>query len=95
MVKWSKTAMDDLRRIYNYISEDSVIYAKKVVEEIINKSDYLKAYPNIDRAIPELNNPRIRELIVYSYRMVYQVESEDVEILTLVHSRKNFDLEIK
>lgn len=36
MVKWSKTAMDDLRRIYNYISEDSVIYAKKVVEEIIN-----------------------------------------------------------
>ncbi len=95
MVKWSKTAMDDLRRIYNYISEDSVIYAKKVVEEIINKSDYLKAYPDIGRAIPELNNPRIRELIVYSYRMVYQVESEDVEILTLVHSRKNFDLEIK
>ena len=95
MVKWSKTAMDDLRRIYNYISEDSVIYAKKVVEEIINKSDYLKAYPNIGRAIPELNNPGIRELIVYSYRMVYQVEREDVEILTLVHSRKNFDLEIK
>ncbi len=95
MVKWSKTAMDDLRRIYNYISEDSVIYAKKVVEEIINKSDYLKAYPDIGKAIPELNNLRIRELIVYSYRMVYQVESEDVEILTLVHSRKNFDLEIK
>ena len=47
------------------------------------------------RVIPELNNPRIRELIIYSYRMVYQVESEDVEILTLVHSRKNFDLEIK
>ncbi|MEA4964028.1 type II toxin-antitoxin system RelE/ParE family toxin [Lutispora sp.] len=95
MVKWSKTAMDDLRRIYNYISEDSVIYAKKVVEEIINKSDYLKTYPNIGRSIPELNNPRIRELIVYSYRMVYQVESEDVEILTLVHSKKNLDLEIK
>jgi len=72
-----------------------VIYAKQVVEEIINKSDYLKDYPNMGRVIPELNNPRIRELIIYSYRMVYQVESEDVEILTLVHSRKNFDLEIK
>ena len=87
--------MEDLKRIYDYISEDSVIYAKQVVEEIINKSDYLKDYPNIGRVIPELNNPRIRELIIYSYRMVYQVESEDVEILTLVHSRKNFDLEIK
>ncbi|MDD2480824.1 MAG: type II toxin-antitoxin system RelE/ParE family toxin [Lutispora sp.] len=95
MVKWSRTAMEDLKRIYDYISEDSVIYAKQVVEEVINKSDYLKDYPNMGRVIPELNNPRIRELIIYSYRMVYQVESEDVEILTLVHSRKNFDLEIK
>ncbi|MPN40174.1 hypothetical protein SDC9_187710 [bioreactor metagenome] len=95
MVKWSRTAMEDLKRIYDYISEGSVIYAKQVVEEIINKSDYLKDYPNIGRVIPELNNLRIRELIIYSYRMVYQVESEDVEILALVHSRKNFDLEIK
>lgn len=92
MVKWSKTATDDLRGIYDYIAKDSVVYAKRVVEEIISKSDYLKKYPNIGRAIPELSNPEIRELIIYSYRMVYQVENENVEILTLVHSRRNFDL---
>lgn len=92
MVRWSKTATDDLRRIYDYIAKDSVVYAKRVVEEIIHKSDYLKEYPNIGRIISELGNPKIRELIIYSYRMVYQVEDENIEILTLIHSRKNFDL---
>lgn len=94
MVKWSKIAIDDLRGIYDYISKDSVVYAKKVINEIINKTDYLEEYPNIGRAAPELSNERIRELMIYSYRMIYQVENGDVEILTLVHSRKNFYLEI-
>ena len=95
MVRWSETATGDLRRIYDYISNDSAVYAKRVVNEVIDKSEYLKEYPNIGRVVPELNNSKIRELIVYSYRMVYQLENEDVEILTLVHSRKNFDLELK
>ncbi|WP_077369781.1 type II toxin-antitoxin system RelE/ParE family toxin [Anaerosalibacter sp. Marseille-P3206] len=95
MVKWSKIAIDDLRGIYDYISKDSVVYAKKVINEIINKTDYLEEYPNIGRAVPELSNERIRELMIYSYRMIYQVENGDVEILTLVHSRKNFYLEIE
>lgn len=95
MVRWSKTATDDLRAIYDYVSRDSVIYAKRVIDELVDRSDYLKEYPNLGRVVPELNNPRIRELIIYSYRMVYQTENGDVEILALVHSRKNFDLEIK
>lgn len=95
MVKWSKIAIDDLRGIYDYISKDSVVYAKKVINEIINKTDYLEEYPNIGRAVPELSNERIRELMIYSYRMIYQVENGDVEILTLVHLRKNFYLEIE
>lgn len=93
MVKWSKTATDDLKGIYDYISKDSVIYARRVAEEIVNKSDYLEQYPNIGRAVPELSNPRIRELIIYSYRMVYQVDNGNVEILALIHSKKDFDLE--
>jgi len=95
VVKWSKTATGDLRKIYDYISNDSAVYAERVINEIINKSEYLKEYPNIGRVVPELNNSKARELIVYSYRMVYQLENENVEILTLVHSRKNFDLELK
>lgn len=95
MVKWSKTATDDLRAIYDYISKDSMVYAKRVIEELVSKSEYLVEYPNLGRIVPELNNSKVRELMIFSYRMVYQVENDDVEILTLIHSRKNFDFEIK
>lgn len=61
MVKWSKTATDDLKAIYNYISKDSKVYAKRVIEELLNKSDYLKEHSNLGRAVPELNSPGIRE----------------------------------
>ncbi|MCR2044037.1 type II toxin-antitoxin system RelE/ParE family toxin [Anaerosalibacter massiliensis] len=60
MVKWSKTSTDDLKAIYDYIAKDLVVYDRRFVEEIINKSDYLKEYPNIGRAVLELSNPRIR-----------------------------------
>lgn len=84
-----------MRKIYDYISSDSEVYAERVVDEIISKSEYLKEYPNMGRIVPELNNSRVRELIVYSYRMVYQLANDNVEILTLLHSRMNFDLELK
>jgi len=71
MVNWSKIATDDLKSIYDYIAKDSVVYARRTVEEIINKSECLKVYPNVGRTVPELSNQRIRELIIYSYRMIY------------------------
>ena len=95
MVKWSKTATEDLKSIFDYISKDSEVYAKQVINQIIDKTDYLKGYPNMGRVVPELKNTMIRELIIYSYRMIYQVEGKDIEILTLVHSRKNLSLEIE
>lgn len=76
MGKCSKTTTDDLRKIHDYIAKDSVVYTKWIAEEIISKPDYLKGYPNIGRTLPELGNPKIRELMIYSYGMVYQVEKE-------------------
>lgn len=38
MVRWTYTAKLDLLRIYDYISKDSVYYAKKVVNDIVDKS---------------------------------------------------------
>jgi len=91
MVKWSLTAKNDLKQIYTYIFQDSSFYAKQVMEEIIRKSETLNLYPNMGKITPELNDSAIRELIIYSYRMIYEVSNNEVQILTLVHSRKNFN----
>lgn len=47
------------------------------------------------RVVPEIGNPNIRELIIYSCRLIYEVSSNRIEILAVIHCKQNFtgDLE--
>ena len=93
MVKWSDSAIYDLRQIYDYISRNSTHYGKKVVDDIVGKSEKIGEFPNLGKKVVELNNPRIRETLIYSYRMIYQViEEKEIEILAIVHTKSNFSL---
>ena len=90
MVIWSRPAKQDLRNIHDHIAFDSKFYAKKVVQDIIEKSGNLEDFPLIGRMVPELEDPDVRELIVYSYRLIYRVSAGTIEILTLVHGKQDF-----
>ncbi len=90
MVKWSKPAGLDLKQIHDYIARDSKFYAQKVSMEIIEKSEKLNLFPELGRVVPELGDPNIRELLIYSYRLLYEVFPDKVEVLALIHSKRNF-----
>ena len=62
MVRWSAPARDDLKQIHDYISKDSKYYARKVIQEIIAKTEKLIKHPEIGRIVPEVSNQNIREL---------------------------------
>lgn len=38
----------------------------------------------------EIGNPEIREIIIYSYRLIYKVEPKGIKVLALIHGRRNF-----
>lgn len=90
MVKWSKPAKIDLKQIHDYIARDSKFYAQKVSLEIVEKSEKLKSFPEVGRIVPETGDPNIRELLIYSYRLIYEVFPNKVEVLALIHSKRNF-----
>lgn len=70
MVKWSVPAKNDLKQIHDYIALDSKYYAQNVIQEIIAKTETLTEFPEIGRNVPEISDQNIRELIVYSYRLM-------------------------
>ncbi len=90
MVKWTIPAKQDLRMIYDYIALDSKFYAQKVTLEIIEKSEKLKFFPEIGRVVPEMGDPHIREIVVCSYRLLYEISRNKIEILALIHAKRNF-----
>ena len=74
-IVFKENAQDDIFQIKEYISKDSVYYANKTVNEIVNKTEYLSLFPYMGRKIPEYDMEDLRELIYKSYRILYKVNS--------------------
>ncbi len=89
MVTWTYPARVDLKEIRDYIAKDSLLYARKVSEEIVEASDTLALFPRRGRIVPELEENNIREIFLYSYRLIYEIVNTDIYILALVHGRRN------
>jgi toxin ParE1/3/4 len=89
-VRWSRPATMDLQQIHDYVAKDSKYYARKVVGTIVEKSEELGDFPEIGRIVPEINDPNIRELFAYSYRLIYEITPDGIEILTVIHGKRDF-----
>jgi len=40
--------------------------------------------------MPEIGDTNVRELIIYSYRLIYEVVPNDVQILAIIHEKRDF-----
>ena len=90
MVKWSLPARNDLKQIYDYIAKDSKYYAKNVAQNLVQKTELLEEFPEMGRVVPEIGEDNVRELFLYSYRLIYEVAPDGIEILAIVHGRRDF-----
>jgi plasmid stabilization system protein ParE len=41
------------------------------------------------RVVPEVADPAVRELVISSYRLIYQLDAEDVHILGVIHGARD------
>jgi plasmid stabilization system protein ParE len=89
MVIWSVPAKLDLRAIHDYIKLESDFYAKKVVDELIELSESLNSLPERGRIVPEFGDSKVRELFIYSYRLLYEIDEEEISILAVIHGKRD------
>ena len=83
-------AKEDLQSIHDFIAEDSPTIAKRFIKKLISKTEKIKNFPKIGRALPDYKPKDVREIIYGNYRIIYYVRSEaKVDILTIFHSRRN------
>lgn len=89
MVKWTDHALAQLRHIHDYIAQDSPLYAKRVAEALVSKTMGLENLPRLGRAVPELSDETVRELSLYSYRILYEIKTTHIEVLAVIHKRRD------
>ena len=88
-VNWSSRAARDVEAIADYIALDSPTYARAVVKRIVGVTRTLSTFPNSGRMVPEFQDQCIRELIAYSYRIIYVVSEDEVLIAAIIHGKRD------
>lgn len=90
-VVWSPAALEDAEAIAAYIARDSARYASAVVRRLRDTARSLREFPLSGRTLPEFEDASLREKLVYSYRLIYRVESGVVTIAAVVHGKQSFE----
>ncbi|MFH0926510.1 MAG: type II toxin-antitoxin system RelE/ParE family toxin [bacterium] len=81
-----------MSNIYNYIARDSKYYATKVSQDIVERSEKIERFPESGRIVPELDDFKIREVFIYSYRLMYKISKQSIEVLAVIHFKQDFSL---
>jgi plasmid stabilization system protein ParE len=89
---WSLTALEDVEAIAAYISRDSISYAAAVVKKVLDSTRHLATFPHAGRVVHEFGDASIREIFVYSYRVIYRIDGENVIVASVVHGKRLLDL---
>ena len=53
----------------------------------------LSEFPYSGRIVPEVGKKTIRELLIYSFRLIYQVREDTILIVAVIHSKRLLDID--
>jgi toxin ParE1/3/4 len=88
-IRWTQEALDRLLNIEAFISIDSPERAIKFIDDIIDHTEkILSDRIRLRRMVPEISNPEVRELLFKKYRIVYRLNKNQVEILTVFEGHR-------
>jgi toxin ParE1/3/4 len=64
-------------------------YAAVTVRRLLRAVDRLQEFPHSGRAVPEFNDPEVREVVMRPYRIVYRIVSAtEIHVLTVHHGSR-------
>lgn len=91
-VHWTDTALGHLSAIHDYIAQDSALYARAVVDRLTARSQQIGRLPGSGRAVPEYEDPSVREVLEKPYRIIYLINESQVDVLAVIHQAQDLFL---
>ena len=89
-ILWTGPALADLREIRDRIeAEGRPMAGKKLAKRIRAGVLQLETFPESGREVPEFPGAGYRELIVSSYRIIYELAGDRAFVLRVWHGRRD------
>ena len=90
-VIWAPRAQAALDEAVEFVAQDSVSGAFRVLEQALAAADSLATLSERGRIVPEFSQPNTREIFVFRYRLLYEVEPDAVHIVAFLHGPRDFE----
>jgi toxin ParE1/3/4 len=55
---------------------------------LLIRRGYWRRFPQAGRKVPEFDDENIRELVVYSYRIIYRLQPDEALIVAVIHGKR-------
>lgn len=81
-------AKSDIFEIWDLIAEDSLVNADKVRDQLFEAFHKLASMPGLGHYREDLADKRHRFWPVYSYLVVYREETDPLQIIAIVHGKR-------
>ncbi len=88
-VHWTETAQEHLDAIYRYIAQNSSEYAMCMVDRLTRHSQQIADFPASGRKVPEYDLDQIREILEGSYRIIYHIKHDQIDVIAVLHTARN------
>src|SRR4051812_2163093 len=88
-VIWSPEAADDLEQIADFVARASPRYARQVATDVIEAIERAAEMPGTGRIVPEFDDAAVREVFVYSYRVIYRTAPDAIHVAAIVHGARD------
>lgn len=82
-------ARHDVNDIWDYIADDNIAAADRVLDALHNAMVKLAKSPGIGHWREELTDKRHRFFPVYSYLIVYRHETKPLQIIRVLHASRD------
>jgi toxin ParE1/3/4 len=82
---WSTGAIRDIDEIGEYLSRSDEAYARALSRRVYRMADELADQPHFGAEVPEYGEENLREWQCDSYRILYRVRSDEVEVVMVRH----------
>jgi addiction module RelE/StbE family toxin len=87
-LRWSERAVQDLLEIGRYIARDNRSAARTWVERLRKAARRVARHPRAGRIVPEYSRPDLREVLVRTYRIVYRIGDDGIEVVTVFEGHR-------
>lgn len=87
-INWTRKGRQRLQQLHDYIAADQPVNALRYIDKITRRVEVLAAHPRSGKVVEEYQREDIREIYEGSYRVIYRVMFDRIDILTVRHGSR-------